>query len=39
MWCKARLESCMVTVTQNQRLYNFMKTNRCSMYRGYGTLR
>lgn len=29
----------MVTVTQNQRLYNFMKINRCSIYRGYGTLR
>lgn len=30
MWCKGRLELCMVTVTQNQRLYNFMKINRCS---------
>ena len=33
MWCNVystwRVESCIVTVTQNQRLYHFMKISRC----------
>lgn len=29
MWCKGRLELCIVTVTQTQKLYHFTKISRC----------
>lgn len=29
MWCKGRLQSCIVAVTQNQRLYHFIKISTC----------